>query len=100
MSSIPGTITDAIDKPLHADKVLHLAVFALGAFLWAWATGSGWRAFAIAFLVGLGKEVWQGGLIPGRSFELLDVAADAIGSLLGSFTFYLYARQRRRPTPR
>lgn len=93
MASLPGTITDAVDKPMHADKVLHVVVFLVGAIFWALATGSAWKGALIAFLVGLGKEILQE-FVPGRSFELADVVADAIGSALGSYLYYRYVRSR------
>ncbi len=93
MASLPGTVTDAVDKPLHADKLLHLVVFTLGGILWALATGSAWKGALLAFLVGLGKEILQE-FVPGRSFELADVVADAIGSALGSYLFHRYVRPR------
>lgn len=100
MASLPGTITNSVDKPLHADKLLHLVVFLAGAVFWAIATGSAWKGALFAFLVGLAKELLQH-FVPGRSFELADVVADAIGSALGSYLYLRYVRPRLpKPAPR
>lgn len=90
---LPGRITDAVDKPVHSDKVLHLLVFAAGAVFYGIATGSAWRGGMLAFGIGLLQEMAQK-FVPGRSFELADVAANAIGSGLGSYLYSRYVRPR------
>lgn len=97
MASLPGAITNAPFaeeyKPQHLDKAVHVIIFALGAILYAIATGSSWLGALLAFLIGLAKECLQE-FIPGRSFEFTDIVADAIGCLLGSYLYLRYVRSR------
>ncbi len=82
-----------------SDKILHFAAFAGLAFLLAWAIPSGrWPlsrnlviAAAIAFSYAVIDELTQQ-LVPGRTCDPLDIAADSVGILIGLAT-YLLARQ-------
>ncbi len=97
----PGDELPKSDIPL-IDKWVHLVLFAPFTFLWFAAYPA--RAFqrtTVIFIAGccMGYlvECLQGafpGL--GRSYDLLDVAADAIGSLIGVLLFALSASQAKR----
>jgi VanZ family protein len=83
---------------------VHIAAYAgLGA-LTARAAGGGlrdisWRAVCaatvIAALYGVSDEYHQT-FVPGRSFDVLDIAADAIGSVVGSSAAGAWSIIRRR----
>ena len=73
------------------DKLLHLSIFAFLGFslLMTFKELNFKYFFLIIFLYGLGTETLQEIMHMGRSFELLDLAADLIGSFLG-LVFYKY----------
>lgn len=83
---------------------VHIAAYAgLGA-LTARAAGKGtrhvsWRAvlvaIAISSLYGVSDEYHQR-FVPGRSFDTLDMAADAIGSVVGASAIGAWSIIRRR----
>lgn len=94
--------------PVHVaniDKLAHGSVYAVLALLLAWGLARafpGWgrgRVLAVAFLVplayGVSDEFHQH-FVPGRSVEVLDVAADATGALLG-VAFLAWRGRRSRP---
>jgi VanZ family protein len=71
------------DPPAYADKVVHLAVFAAGAWtghrarIGSYALGVALVAHAVA------SELLQMTLLPGRSGDPLDVLADVVGVVVG-----------------
>ena len=78
---------------IHADKWIHICMFFLLCFLFSYPfTKSGYplakmqNCFLLIALAGIAygtiMEFVQKYWIPGRSFELLDIAADSAGSLL------------------
>ncbi len=73
------------DGPLpfpEADKVIHATTFALVA-LGLWWRRVSWRVIAPSlFAYAVASEIIQHFFIPGREFELLDIAADTVGMLL------------------
>ncbi|MEO6452712.1 MAG: VanZ family protein [Ginsengibacter sp.] len=87
------------------DKWLHICVFGLLVFLFCRPFGGSvfnrqerkhyFIKIALAVSVwGLAIEVIQKFFIPGRSFDLMDWAADSIGSTLGFFIcFYIFIKQ-------
>jgi hypothetical protein len=86
------------------DKVLHMAGYGLLGLLWLGALPrraggySLWQvalATGIAALYGLSDE-WHQSFVPGRSADILDVAADGLGGLLGALLGYLLSRGKRR----
>jgi VanZ family protein len=73
---------------IQLDKWVHIGLFSVLVFLWASAFDLGlpsysWIVIAIAILYGLAVEFVQKTWIPNRSFDLYDVVADAIGSIVG-----------------
>lgn len=80
------------------DKLAHLAAYAVMAVLFARAFwfGTAWRAPLVAAAV---VSALYGGFdeghqyfVPGRFASLGDLAADAIGAVLGALAFHLLAR--------
>ena len=74
------------DGPLpfpQADKVIHATTFTFLAIAMIWRRIS-WRVVAIGLLIYAGvSEIIQHFWIPGREFELLDIAADSDGAWIG-----------------
>ena len=89
---------------LHADKVIHLVIYAgLGA-LCVWALrGTSLRgraqllplAVAMAFIYGVTDEMHQM-FVPGRDASAADLVFDAIGGFLGAWAALAFARRMRR----
>ncbi|WP_082384139.1 VanZ family protein [Chryseobacterium sp. ERMR1:04] len=77
------------------DKVVHLSIFAALGFLF---TASFPKIkfiyfFQIILLYGFLTEILQEEMGLGRSMEFLDVVADAIGCLIGYFTYKLLIKR-------
>lgn len=75
--------------PSTAQKVLHVVIYAVLAFLWMWTLsgfGATWTRSiaALAFTLGLGVALeWYQTRVPGRFGTLIDVVLDAIGTIVG-----------------
>ena len=71
------------------DKLVHLSIFAFLGFtlLMSFKKLSIMYFLGIIFLYGFGTEVLQNVMKMGRSFELLDILADIIGSLIGFLAY-------------
>ncbi len=95
---------------LHVDKLVHVFLFAVLVWLFFRAivgvkgkmtAGRTWilvlTLLAAGIIYGLSIEFVQRDFIPNRSFDLWDVAADAVGSLIG---LYLSLRKYLRPRDR
>lgn len=87
-----------------SDKLAHFGAYLVLGFLFARAFDRSvariWPALAAGLMTGALDEVYQG-VIPGRSSELGDWAADALGVAAGLFFYHLMVRvagSRRRRT--
>jgi VanZ family protein len=84
----------------HADKVTHVALYAVLAFLAARAEPAASRTLRGGALVLAGGSAfgafdeWHQQLVPGRSSSTGDWLADSLGAALGAL-----AARRRRPEP-
>ena len=98
--TLPGSAipkADWLDK-IWIDKWVHIGMFFMMVFLWARTIPKKQQHTSIkttlilitiaAFLYGIGMEFIQKYFIPYRSFDILDIAADAIGCMFG-MTFCL-----------
>lgn len=65
------------------DKLIHISIFGLWGFLWGLVFRSPVRIFFIGVLYGFLIELYQLVMPINRSFEWLDLAADAAGIALG-----------------
>ena len=83
---------------------VHIAAYAVLAALTARAMGKGLRdvsaravlgAVVVSSLYGVSDEYHQV-FVPGRSFDVLDMAADAIGSVVGASAVGAWSILRRR----
>lgn len=81
------------------DKVAHFGAYALLGLLLAHAVRATGlplvAAVALGWLYGASDE-WHQSFVPGRSVELLDWVADALGVLAGVYLFKLWHARRRR----
>lgn len=91
------------------DKIVHFGVYAVLGALVVRALAGGrlapeWRHVGLAVLVSTlygASDEWHQGFVPGRTPDLMDVAADALGASAGA-AFVLAARRcpgARRSTP-
>lgn len=96
LSSFPGSTYPSVNFPF-ADKFVHLAMYTTGGFLAAmyFIKASRPIAYAIAFGIcyGIGDEIHQL-FVPGRAFAAGDIAADALGTILGVAVFQFIVQHR------
>lgn len=79
--SIPG---DGLPHAFTSrDKLLHVGIFLLFAYLWRRVGYGAWGVLLAAAGYGLLIEIWQGVMPINRSFDLYDVLADTVGAVLG-----------------
>ncbi|GAB4311677.1 MAG: hypothetical protein Kow0059_01870 [Candidatus Sumerlaeia bacterium] len=106
-SRTPAELPPAGWLPPGTDKVVHALLYAvLGVLLLrAFAQGSrvrGWRAVAAAAAAavayGAFDELHQA-FVPGRSADLADLAADALGAALGAWVYRQRFIRPGRPQP-
>ena len=78
---VPGPSTDVAIP--HADKIVHIAVFAAPAFFAVLARMPLWIVLSLLALHAPVSELVQHAFISGRAGEPLDVVADLVGVALG-----------------
>jgi VanZ family protein len=98
---LPGSAFPKADflSKIWFDKWVHIGFFTVLLFLWNWAfrlnkRGDFYLILLLAILYGFLIEVVQHYLIINRSFDLGDLVADTIGSLVGLWTWSLYKKNR------
>jgi VanZ family protein len=64
----------------QADKLVHLALFALLAATTRWRFGSARWLLALVAAYAVGSEIVQGATLTGRSGDVLDTLADLVGA--------------------
>lgn len=79
---LPGSPEAGPDLFPHADKLVHVALFAVPTFLARRVTTAWWPIALIALHAPV-SELVQYWLIPHRSGDPLDLAADVVGIALG-----------------
>jgi hypothetical protein len=73
---LPAWLPDVV--PI--DKLVHAGIYGALAGLWAWALGTRWwLCWVLATAFGALDEVHQG-FVPGRSRDIQDLLADALGA--------------------
>ena len=97
--SIPGESLPDVPV-LGFDKLVHVSIFAVFAWLWMDALDAPlrvrtWGVLAGGLLFAALSEVYQGALIPGRIGDVYDVAANVLGLVAAVLVF----RRTRRKTP-
>ncbi|MCB9604248.1 MAG: VanZ family protein [Sandaracinus sp.] len=101
-----GPVLGVVESVPHGDKLAHFALMGLLAFAVSSALARTHAPAAAArlggvgvFLVVLAEEISQHWM-PRRTFDLGDLAADALGITLGATLAYVLARRTSiRPTP-
>jgi VanZ family protein len=86
---------------VYFDKWVHIGLFAMLIFLWrsSFARESNYYNFFLilfALIYGIGVEFIQRNWIPNRSFDLYDVIADFVGSIIG-FLIWLSVYKKNKP---
>ena len=89
----------------YFDKIGHFGMYALWTFLFLRALSAGsqmslkesfWISVVTGALAGVALEYMQLFMHQGRSFELADMAANALGALIGSEAGYFYFLKKKR----
>ena len=104
LSSLHGSVIPNVNVP-SADKLVHIVIYGVLGALTSWALTNPAHparsvprlvlgAVLIATVYGLSDEVHQW-FVPGRSADPLDLAADFVGSLLGSAVLTVAWHRRR-----
>ena len=105
LSSLPSIDTPALFP--GQDKLFHLIAFGILGFLAmgtlqslheGYPTRQVWRVACAVMLYGILDEFHQY-FVPGRSADVYDVLADAVGGLLGAWTMCWLARVVARRSP-
>ena len=97
-TSLPSSVVPS--QVSTVDKVLHFTIYAIFAVLLTRSISENtprWLAAAIAVAVSLvfaAADEWHQGFIPGRSTELADWHADALGAVIGALTAAAFIRRR------
>jgi VanZ family protein len=103
LSSVPGRNLPEMPAQ-NADKVVHGLVYGILGALFQRAVGRTWRvggpataaiAVVLATAYGVSDELHQL-LTPGRSADVYDVFADAVGAALGVLAMSILLARRRR----
>ena len=95
---LPGKDIPSIGflSAIYFDKWVHIGLFTVLVILWCWyfnfrssqkdiRRSIFWKMALAGIAYGTAMEFVQLYFIPGRSFDLMDIAADAVGSLAGLF---------------
>jgi VanZ family protein len=77
----------------YLDKIVHVGIYFLQVFLilfeskTPYSKGLAIKALAYCFLIGILTELGQKYFLLGRSFEIWDIVANIIGSIIGIYFF-------------
>ena len=91
-------LLSGLDKLLHALVFGVLGVLVLGSMKTSsrgYTPGQAWIAVGLVTLYGILDEFHQR-YVPGRSAELLDIAADAVGGIIGVGIAWVLMKSRAR----
>ncbi len=89
----------------HFDKVGHFGMYAIWAFLIFMAlcgyplnskTKAFWISVLLGAITGVALEYGQYFMHQGRSFELADMIANALGALIGAVSGFIYFRRKNK----
>lgn len=92
--SLPGNEIPKMNLLAHFDKLIHFLFFLFFFIIWKLYYYKyilyEYIILIISFVYGVGLEFYQQYLVIGRSFDSLDIAADAIGALSGMLFLKIY----------
>ena len=108
LTGIPGSLFPKVKPLFGLDKIVHVIMYAAFAFLCLWgyrdqfiSNGLRYRKKAITLTIiisiaygGL-TEIMQELLIPRRTGDWIDFAADVIGTGIGVIVFYLFFKNKK-----
>ena len=108
LTGLPGSCFPRVKPVVGIDKVVHLLMYAAFAFLCLWGYRKQFfsngieyqkRALLLAVVISIAygglTEIMQEYLVPKRTGDWVDFAADAIGTLVGVGIFYLFYREKK-----
>ena len=108
LTGLPGSVFPRVKPIVGLDKVVHLLMYATFAFLCLWgyrkqfiSNGLKYKKKAILLAVVISiaygglTEIMQEYLVPTRTGDWVDFAADAVGSIVGIGIFYLFFREKK-----
>ncbi|KUJ82432.1 VanZ family protein [Microbulbifer flavimaris] len=76
----------------HFDLILHFGAFAALSGLWVIGFARPLVGIAVLVAIGLGIEVWQGWMLPGRTADGWDMLANTLGVFCGWLSMMLLSR--------
>lgn len=89
----------------HADKAAHFVAYLVGGALLAHAVLASGAPLALAVALGWlygASDEWHQSFVPGRSVDVFDWIADALGVMAGAYLYNRWRARRRRteaPSP-
>lgn len=96
---LPGSALPSeglFDLP-YFDKVVHVSFFAVLLFSWRFFFGHTakvtWLLLGLALCYGVAVEIIQHYFVANRSFDLLDIVADLLGSVAGLLVWSRYIKK-------
>ena len=108
LTGLPGSVFPKIKPVVGIDKVVHILMYATFAFLCIWGYREAFlrgdktyrkRAFLLAACISIAygglTELIQEFLVPTRTGDWFDFLADALGTIIGLFIFYLFFKNRK-----
>jgi VanZ family protein len=108
LTGIPGSCLPRVKPVVGLDKVVHLLMYAVFAFLCLWGyrkqfitNGKAYhkKALFLALVISIAygglTELMQEYFVPLRTGDWIDFLADIIGTLLGVTIFYLFYRHKK-----
>ena len=108
LTGLPGSCLPHVKPVVGADKVVHLLMYAVFAFLCLWGyrqqyttrrRGYRKKALLLAAVIGIAygglTEIIQENFVPGRIGDRFDFLADAIGTIVGILFFAIFFRRKK-----
>ena len=95
---MPGVnLPESLADSFSWDKLAHAVIYGVQVWLMLRAlvrpsAGQTLAVLSVSVLYGASMEAIQYAFFPGRYFELLDIAANTVGSVFGSFVFWRFNR--------
>ncbi len=101
LSSIPNRIIVVGPPGFPFDKIAHAVAFGVLAFIITWLARRRWRSVALAMALGVVLSTLYGVTdelhqiyVPGRDAGLPDLAANAVGAIIGALVAGVLMRRR------
>ena len=108
LTVLPGSLFPRVKPTIGLDKVAHILMYAGFTFACLWGYRSQfvsnglayrkkaiWLAIVISIAYGGFTELIQEHLVPTRTGDWIDYAADCLGTGLGALVFYLFFHRKK-----